>query len=295
MIVLGADLGGTSVRVALYEDGVERARVEGIGGPMRIGLGGRIAAKLAGLARPLLSRSTSPRADVFVVGAAGAGRDAERDELRSALERERIAWRIVVIGDGELARAAAFDGEPGVLLTAGTGSIAVAADRSGTLRRVGGLGWRMGDQGSGYWLGVRGLEAIGAMHDGIGPATHLVETISQVTKTAGIAALVRWSTTATVAEVAALGPAVVTAANQGDRPAAAIVAEAVDALCRLALAAGASAGLPVALGGGLLAPGQPLQRRVRDQLVTRHQVDVRTATIDPCDGAPVLARASRPS
>ena len=293
MIVLGADLGGTTARVALYVDDTERARVEGIGGPMRLGLGGRIAAKLAELARPLLSRSSTARADVFVVGAAGAGRDAERDELREALERERVAWRVVVTGDGELARAAAFRGGPGVLLVAGTGSIAVALDREGRGRRVGGLGWRMGDQGSGYWLGVRALEAIGAMHDGTGPATHLAEAVSGVTGTAGIAALVRWSTTATVAEVAALAPAVIAAADRGDRVAEGIAAAAAEALARLAVAAGAGP-LPVAIGGGLLAAGRPLHGRVREELVRRHQVEVLAGAIDPCRGAPVLARERPP-
>jgi N-acetylglucosamine kinase-like BadF-type ATPase len=292
MIVLGADLGGTSVRVALFEDGVELARVESVGGSMRLGLGGRIAAKLAELARPLVARSGATRPDVFVVGAAGAGRDAERDELRHALERERVAWRVIVIGDGELARAAAFNGQPGVLLTAGTGSVAVAADADGNVRQIGGLGWRMGDQGSGHWLGLRALQAIGAMHDGTGPSTHLVESVSRVTGTAGIGALVRWSTTATVAELAALGPAVVAAADHGDRVAGEVVTEAVDSLCRLAVAAGAGR-LPVVLAGGLLAAGRPLHARVHDALVTRHHVEVRPGGADPCRGAPVLAGESR--
>src|SRR5690606_28505354 len=196
--VLSADLGGTSVRVVLYVDRDERGRAEAPGGPMRTGQGTEIAARLASLARPLLSREGVVRADAFVVGAAGAGRESERTELERALSEERIAWQVMVVTDAELARAAAFEGGPGVLLIAGTGSIAIGADAQGRVTRVGGLGWRLGDQGSAHWLGARALEAIGAMNDRIGPVTHLAERIPAAVGVAGIAGLVRWSTTATV-------------------------------------------------------------------------------------------------
>lgn len=287
--VLSADLGGTSVRLVLYVDGGgERARVEGPGGPMRAGQGAIIASKLAALARPLLSREGIVRADAFVIGAAGAGRDAERLELEKALEAERLAWKVMVTTDAELARAAAFGGGPGVLLIAGTGSIAIGLDGSGTLTRVGGLGWRIGDQGSAHWLGARALEAVGAMHDRIGPVTHLAETLVAAIKVKGIAGLVRWSTAATTAEVAALGPVVVSTADHGDPVAQEIVGHGVELLGKLAAAAGAGP-LPVALSGGLIAPGRPLRERVIRQLVERQRVSVLESPVDPCRGGPVLA------
>lgn len=288
MIVLGADVGGTSARVALFVDGIERARVQSAGGAMRAGEGTLIAAQLGDLARPLLSREGVVRADAFVVGAAGAGREAERHELERALDRQRLAWRVTVTTDAELARAAAFAGGPGVLLIAGTGSIAVGVDGQGTLTRAGGLGWRMGDQGSAYWLGARGLEAVGAMHDRIGPVTHLAESLCGRAHVAGIAGLVRWSVLASTAEVASLGPAVVESADRGDPVAIGIVQEAVELLSRLALAAG-GAKLPVALSGGLLAPGRALRDRVARELAERHKVTVNLGAVDPCRGAPILA------
>jgi N-acetylglucosamine kinase-like BadF-type ATPase len=292
MIVLGADLGGTSLRVVLYEDGVAQGEAAGSGGPMRIGKGSEIASNLAGLARPLLLRSRTSRADVLVVGAAGAGREAERTELKESLNAERISWQVVVTSDAELARAAAFEGGPGVLLIAGTGSIAIAVDAAGKVRRAGGLGWRMGDEGSGYWVGQQALRAVGAMHDGLGPATHLAESLSAQTGTPGIAALIRWSTTATVASVAALAPAVLSAADRGDQVADKIASSAADLLVDLATSAGASH-LPVALSGGLLASGRPLAERVSDRLKARHDIEVTGRTADPCSGAVFLAKQIR--
>lgn len=288
MNVLSADLGGTSVRVVLYLGDEEAARAEGPGGPMRAGQGAAVAGRLAALARPLLSRAGLARADAFVVGASGAGREAERTELERALDAERLAWKVLATTDAELARAAAFGGGPGVLLIAGTGSIAISVDATGRSQRAGGLGWRLGDQGSAHWLGQRALEAVGAMHDRIGPSTHLTEALCAAANVQGIAGLVRWSTAATTANVAALGPVVVDTADRGDPVAAEIVTQAVELLGKLAHAVGAGP-LPVALSGGLLAPGRALRERVARNLVDRYSAEVRLAAVDPCRGGPALA------
>ncbi len=288
MIVIGVDIGGTSMRATLYEDDSPRDRSEGPGSPMRAGTGTTIARTVSDLVRPVLMRSRTVRADALVVGAAGAGRESEREELRAALESERLAWRVIVTTDAELARAAAFEGGPGVLLVAGTGSIAVARDESGTARRVGGLGWRMGDQGSAYWIAERALMAVGAMHDGLGTVTHLAEALCTAAKVPGIAGLVHWSTTASPAAVAALCPAVFDCARAGDPVAAAVRDDAVDALAQLATAAGAPP-LSVALSGGLLAPGRPLREPVIAS-ITRRGATVLDRKVDPCRGAIVLAR-----
>lgn len=292
MIILGADIGGTSMRVALYDHDVERGRAEGRGEPMRTGRGGGIAAALAAHARPLLSRAGVARADCFVIGASGAGGEAERHELELAVANERLAWRVRVTTDAELARAAAFLGEPGVLLIAGTGSIAVALDDEGRIVRRGGLGWRIGDDGSAYHIAVAGLRAVGRMHDGLGPQTHLAEHLPVAAGLAGIGALVRWSTTASVADVAALAPAVIDTADTGDEVAASIIHQSVEQLVALAASAGAGA-LPVALFGGLLAPGRPLRPRVESLVASRLRVAVSGGVIDPCRGAPVLGHQSR--
>lgn len=289
MIVLGADLGGTSCRVALFDGATERGRAEGSGGAMRSGLGVTRAEEVAAMAAPLLRRAGITRADVLVVGAAGAGREHEREELEGALAGRHLAWRTIVTTDAELARAAAFGAGAGVLLIAGTGSIAIGRDAQGTARRAGGLGWRMGDQGSGYWIGQRALEAVGAMHDGLGPATRLTEALCAAAGVQGIAGLVRWSTTATPAAVAALAPATLQAADRGDAVATQLRQDALEALCRLARAAGAGSGaVPVAFSGGLIAPGGPLRPLLLAEC-TRHGITVHGPAIDPCRGAIVLA------
>jgi hypothetical protein len=69
---------------------------------------------------------------------------------------------------------------------------------------------------------------------------------------------------------------------------------AVSALVRLAIAAGAGR-LPVALSGGLLAPDRPLRDRVMAALEDKHGAAVIRRAIDPCRGAPFLAREATTS
>jgi N-acetylglucosamine kinase-like BadF-type ATPase len=291
MIVLSADVGGTAMRVVLYTHGTEHGRAEGRGEPMRAGRGGALAASLAALSRPLLSRAGAVRADAIVIGASGAGGAAERAELERAMERERLAWQVLVVTDAQLARAAAFEGAPGVLLIAGTGSIALGLAGDGRHYRAGGLGWRMGDDGSGYSIGVEALRAVGRMHDGLGPSTRLAEVLAAAAGVAGIGALVRWSTVATVSQVAALAPAVAEAAEAGDGAATSIIDQAVGHLVELARAAGGEV-LTVALAGGLLAPGRPLHDAVRSALEAGG-LTVVGGPLDPCRGGPILAAGSR--
>lgn len=68
-------------------------------------------------------------------------------ELRS------LGRSLTILSDVELAHHMAFDGKSGILLNAGTGSIAIGRDKKGKFLRAGGLGPLFGDEGSGFWIG----------------------------------------------------------------------------------------------------------------------------------------------
>ncbi|MCX5794160.1 MAG: hypothetical protein NTY77_01520 [Elusimicrobia bacterium] len=80
-------------------------------------------------------------------------------ETLGAARRVLRPWadRVEAVSDVELAHAAAFGGEPGLLVVAGTGSIAIARDWRGRWRRSGGWGQLLGDEGSGFWIGRSAL------------------------------------------------------------------------------------------------------------------------------------------
>jgi len=213
-------------------------------------------------------------ADCLVVGAAGAGRAQEQRALEAALVAHGVAHQARAMSDGEIALAAAFGGGSGegagIFLNAGTGSIAFARDRNGRVHRSGGYGWQLGDEGGGYWLGRRALLAAGRAVDGRGEGSTLLSRLLAALGLTDFDTLIRWASLATPAQVAALAPLVLNAAEEGE-----VVAQlALDDAARelVALVRVLARHFPeedqvaVATGGGLLRPSSPLFAAVRSAL-----------------------------
>lgn len=288
-VIAGVDAGGTKTTAALCVDGQEVSRVVAAGGALRPGRVLAAAAVIADAARRALASAGRLTADVLVVGTAGAGRDGPREELRAALHSERLASRLHITTDIELKLVAGFDDGPGIVLAAGTGSIAVARAADGTLWRSGGYGWQLGDEGSGYAIGRAALGAVGRAHDGRGPATVLSERILAGARVAGFDELVGWAGRAGPTEVAALARVVLEAAGDGDAVAAAVVDEAAAHLAELVTSLlrrmDEPADVPVALAGSLLITGPVLKDRLLARLAGEPRLKVVAAPIDPVLGA----------
>lgn len=92
-------------------------------------------------------------------GASGAGRPEIAAIVRNALA-EILPGPIRVVGDMEIAFDAAFDTGPGVIVIAGTGSIAYGRDRQGRTARAGGWGFAVGDEGSAHWIARQAVRAV---------------------------------------------------------------------------------------------------------------------------------------
>ena len=293
MIIVGVDAGGSKTRAVAWKDGEAVGQALGGAGAVRPGRALAAAGVIAEQARRVLANAGVLRAETLVVGAAGVGREVERRELAQALRGESVAERLVVVSDVELAEAAAFGDGPGIVLSAGTGSIAVGRDAAGESFRQGGYGWQMSDEGSGYAMGRLALVAVGRARDGRGAETLLTGELLRVQRCDGLDDLVRWSTTAAVGEVAALGSIVLSAAAAGD-----IVAEGITAYAAGELAALVAnlaeqivepRPVPVALAGSLLGPGSPLRDRVLALLDRMPVVRAQQMPIDPLEGALHLA------
>lgn len=294
MIIIGADAGGTATTARVWRDATVLATARGGAGAVRPTRAVAAAARIADAVRMALAEAGLVRGDHLVVGAAGAGRDPERQELRTALRGHDLAERLTVATDIELALAAAFGEGPGILLVAGTGSIALRRDADGTQRRAGGYGWQAGDEGSGYWIGREALGAVGRARDGRGEGTTLAAALARALRLESEPALVRWSLTASPGEVASLAQAVHEAAGGGDAVAAGILERAAGELERLVRALGPGPA-EVAMAGGLLRPGRPLRELVRQRLDAIEGLRVRQDEIIPVDGALVVAAGGRPS
>jgi glucosamine kinase len=269
----GVDGGGSSTRVLVTdEQGAELATAEGAGSAIRPGESSRSAAVIREVVQRACTGLETRPLRAICVGVAGAGRDEERDMLQSALEADRIAGSVIVLTDAEIALEDAFGAGPGVLLTAGTGSIAYGKGPTGMLARCGGWGPVIGDEGGGSWIGRRALGVAAASHDGREPESTLGDAIVASLGLESIERLIPWASAASPADLAKLAPIVLEVAATGDLRANSLVTLAVEELglhvrtLARKLFTDERAAFRLALHGGLIAPKSLLRRRLEQRL-----------------------------
>jgi glucosamine kinase len=269
----GVDGGGSSTRVLITdEQGVELATAESSGSAIRPGEASKAAAVILEVVRRACAGLEHQPLRALCVGVAGAGRDEERDALQSALDVERIAGSVIVLTDAEIALEDAFGAGPGVLLTAGTGSIAYGKGPTGVMARCGGWGPVVGDEGSGAWIGRRALGVAAASHDGREPESALVSAITRSLGLESVERLIPWAAAASPADLATLAPIVLEVAATGDLRANSLVTLAVEELgihvrtLARKLFSDERAAFRLALHGGLVAPKSLLRRRLEQRL-----------------------------
>ena len=297
-VLIGADVGGTKTAVAVSRDGKIVGRADGPGAAVRPGRALASSSTIAEVVRQALSAAGLLIGDVLLVGAAGVGREPEREELRKALRGENVASSVVVTTDIEIALAAAFADGPGIVVSAGTGSVAVGRDRTGQRHRIGGYGWQMGDEGSGYAIGRASLGAVSRAVDGRSPKTALSDRLLRATRSDDYDELVRWAAGASPAEVAALAPHVLAVAAGGDPLAQGIADYAARELSQLAICLipkmDITPPIPVAVTGGLLGDDQPLRKTLLAKLAEEPVFQPTDSPVDAVAGALRLAASGTP-
>ncbi len=235
-----------------------------------------------------------------VAGLAGADRPQDRERLRAALLAQMpvnpIGLRVE--HDALVALAAATGNKPGIILIAGTGSIAFGIDRNGRQVRAGGWGPILGDEGSGYFIGRAALTAVLWEYDGRGKPTSLTKRITsylQVTQPDEIVPLV-YQGPLQRPEIARLAEIVLEEAAGGDEVSCRIIADAADHLVKLISAVlsrldWCEPGIPAAGTGGLLQPGNMLWTNIAKALAGTHpQVVFAPPMLPPELGAVLLGR-----
>jgi glucosamine kinase len=274
-IVAGVDAGGSHTRVRVTDDsGEPLGSAEGAAGAMRPGEADRAADAIVDCLRDALAScdmgNVVPR--VLCVGAAGVGRDPERLALWEALSARDVADDVVVHTDAETAFDDAFGDNAGILLLAGTGSMAYGRGPTGVTARTGGWGPVCGDEGSGAWIGRRALSVVTGSADGREPETALLGAVLTACEVNDAEQLIAWSANATLAQIATLAPVVARVADAGDMRANALVTLAIEELVLHVRALARSlfgderASCPIALAGGLIGPGRPLRKRLERRL-----------------------------
>jgi N-acetylglucosamine kinase-like BadF-type ATPase len=233
---LALDAGGTGTECAVADDEQILARARG--GSIKIL---RVPEEEARKTLRALAADAADRANIRLdqitaacAGVSGFRVPAVGNWLRAALG-ELVKGPVVVCGDEEIALDAAFPGESGVVIIAGTGSNAVARTSTGRRVNVGGWGPALGDEGSAYWIGQQALRASLRAWDRGEPGL-LLQRVAEHWQAADIWQIVEKAHGLPPPDFAALAPLVNACAEQGDR------------ICREVLAA---AGQELAEAGAL--------------------------------------------
>ncbi len=289
VFLAGVDGGGTKT-TALVAD--ERLTIlgEGHSGPsnfLRVGVEVAVTAILEALEDACRRAGLVPaNLRALGIGLAGIAHPAHYRRMREALLRalvERLAYgtrdpqqveNIVLTTDAEIALYGATDGQPGVVIISGTGSIAYGVNARGQKARSGGWGPTFGDEGSGYDIARRALTAVASAYDGRMPPTLLTERVCRYFGIESPAELPRVIYgDATSPNIAPLSEVVIQAAREGDAVAREILREAGWELARTAIAVIKRLRLQqeafrVSYVGGVFSAGElilePIRQKIRE-------------------------------
>lgn len=239
-LTLGVDGGGTKTHAVVSD---EKGRVvgEGLAGPsnpLRVGVS-QAAASVREAFNRALSEAGARRSEVSAaqVGLAGVRREDLRQRMREELSSLGVG-AVEVVTDADIALYGATDGEPGLVLIAGTGSICCGKSARGRHACAGGWGPLAGDEGGGSWIARRALQAVARATDGRGQRTALVEACLEyfnVARAEDLSTAI-YSPAMTNEHLAGFGRPVIDAARRGDDVAREIVRDAGHELALTAIA-----------------------------------------------------------
>jgi N-acetylglucosamine kinase-like BadF-type ATPase len=238
MHVLGIDVGGTKTVCLLADDQGDVVAQEREDGANLQGAGELALEKVlhSVMEKTLAGRGIFPAS--ICLGIAGVDRAADEAVVRSIMRRIGHSARILVVNDALIALQAGIRDEPGIVIVAGTGSIAYGRNRRGEASRAGGWGYVLGDEGSGYWIGRLALRAVVRHADGRGRVTALTPRLLSHFRVERAAELIHkiYHEEVPPSTIASLAHYVQGARDDGDAVATAILNHAADELLTAATA-----------------------------------------------------------
>jgi N-acetylglucosamine kinase-like BadF-type ATPase len=183
--IIGIDGGGSRTRGILYRDGKITAQSQT--GTTRVGTVGLVESceRLLNIITELCHQSNIEfeELDAVVIGLAGVWLEEEQKRSAQVLklfarEKKLVLNDVIVTSDAAIALEGALNGDEGMVLIGGTGTIALGKTADGTIMRCGGWGIELDDMGSGAWIGREGLTAVVRALDGRGAKTEFAEVLA---------------------------------------------------------------------------------------------------------------------
>jgi N-acetylglucosamine kinase-like BadF-type ATPase len=238
---LGVDGGGTKTH-AVITTASYKVIGEGFSGasnPVRVGFDQAVAHVEEAVTQACEQAHIAPQEIAAGCAAiAGISHPIHFHTMRKALARRLRIDHLELVTDARAALEGALDGKAGVVLIAGTGSIAMGISEARAVERSGGWGPTLGDEGSGYDIARQALKAVAASFDGRAPRTALTERICRelgISSAKDLPGVIYNNEAEESTEIASLARLVAEAAAEGDAVARAILAQAGRDLGELAV------------------------------------------------------------
>jgi N-acetylglucosamine kinase-like BadF-type ATPase len=223
-IVLGIDGGGTRTRASIMAGDQLLAHTES-GSIKRLRVGAEVAeSNLRALLAEVYKQAGITRLDTACIGVASATMPGVAEWIAAVLHDFHVE-RSEVVGDEVIALDAAFQGGPGILQIAGTGSNCIGRAPDGSRESAGGWSSRLGDEGSGYWIGVNSVRRALHAYDREVP-TKILEKVGEIWETPTLDALVNLGDSTPGPDFAALAPAINELSLAGDAVAIGVLRQA---------------------------------------------------------------------
>ena len=231
------------------------------------------------------------------IGGSGAARP-ELAAMVHGILAQILPTPIDVVGDMEIALQAAFGDEPGVIVIAGTGSIAYGRDKSGKAVRAGGWGFEIGDEGSAHWIGRAAVSVVLRTSDREGESaasSGLAQALCKAWGVSTLSDLARAANSVPPPDFAALFRGVVASEDELAREvlnrAGRELAEVATVVIRRLFHEDDQAPVPVAMIGGVFRHAAVVREAFYNELETlAPRTRVMRQVVEPVEGALRMAR-----
>ncbi|MFA3781806.1 N-acetylglucosamine kinase [Melioribacteraceae bacterium 4301-Me] len=260
----------------------------------------RVASTILSLILSALNylKISSEDVESILIGTTGAGRKDDAEKLKNDFmtyaKVEGYSFKsFIVESDARIALEGAFSGKEGCLLIVGTGSIIIAKDNFNKIYRAGGYGRLIGDEGSGYTLGRKGLNLVAKEYDGRGGKTLLTEMLSRdfgITSASELITQVYRNNF----DIASFAPKVIEAAQMGDALSKKVLDEESDELIlhvKSMLKIMNKEEMKLCLTGSVISTENYYSNLFKDKLKkTLQKVEIVKAENQPAMGAAIMAK-----
>lgn len=212
--IIGVDGGGTKVEATAYSiDGIAiKTSIKGFGNLLNNQE--KALKNIIDSIKEILEYLSNEELINIYLGIAGSEVGNNTKIIKEEV-KEKLNLDCIVMNDSKIALKAMLKGEDGILVIAGTGSVALGINGNKTIR-CGGWGSLLGDEGSGYKISIEAIKRMILEEEYSMPKSRLSKSIMEKLNIKSVHEITDFVYSSTKDEIASLAPIVVKLSEEGD-------------------------------------------------------------------------------